>query len=71
MFLCAEELSVFNIVTRTHHQQKSASILFADGHVTARPNRNDRFTVDARDFQGLYDSFSKILSVFEQADLEP
>jgi prepilin-type N-terminal cleavage/methylation domain-containing protein/prepilin-type processing-associated H-X9-DG protein len=71
MFLCAEELSAFNILPRTHHQQKSASILFSDGHVSARPNRDARFTVDARDFLGLYDSFSKILSVFEQADLEP
>jgi prepilin-type N-terminal cleavage/methylation domain-containing protein/prepilin-type processing-associated H-X9-DG protein len=71
MFLCAEELSVFNIVPRTHHQQKSASILFADGHVSAHPNRDGRFTVDARDFLELYNSFGKILNVFEQADLEP
>jgi prepilin-type processing-associated H-X9-DG protein len=58
-------------VPRTHHQQKSASILFADGHVSAQPNRDARFTVDARDFLELYNSFGKILNVFEQADLEP
>ena len=70
IFLCPEELSVFNVKPRTHHAQKSAGILFTDGHVVAHSNKDKKFTVEIRDFGELYDSFSKILQVFEQADME-
>lgn len=71
MFLCGDELSAFNITTRTHHQQKMASILFADGHVISHANKDGKFTVDVRDYAELPDSFSKIMNVFEQADTQP
>ena len=67
----APEMDAFNVLTRTHHQQKSVSILFTDGHVTATANRNERFTVDSRNYAELRDSFNKILKVFEQADTAP
>lgn len=70
MFLCPEELAAFNVKPRTHHKQQSAGILFADGHVIARSNKDRKFTVKITDFGELYDTFSKILQVFEQGDAE-
>jgi prepilin-type processing-associated H-X9-DG protein len=69
-FLCPPDLDSFNIKPRTHHQQRIASILFADGHVRSRPNKDGRFTVDVRDYAQLYEGFNKILGVLEQADNE-
>lgn len=71
MFLCPPEFEAFNVKSRTHHRRKNADILFADGHVVSRLNRDGRFTVDVRDYTEIRNSFSKILSVFEQADAEP
>ena len=70
MFLCPEDLASFNVKPRTHHNQQSAGILFADGHVIARSNKDKKFTVEIRDFGELYDTFSKILQTLEQADTE-
>ncbi|HOX55348.1 MAG TPA: DUF1559 domain-containing protein [Candidatus Paceibacterota bacterium] len=71
LFLCPDDLAVFNVKPRTHHQQRIADILFADGHVATRPNRDGRFTVDVRDYAHVRDSFNRILAVLEQADTEP
>ena len=71
LFLCPPDLDVFNVKPRTHHQQKSANILFADGHTVSRPNADARWTVDVQDYSQLRGSFSRILSVLEQGDLEP
>jgi prepilin-type N-terminal cleavage/methylation domain-containing protein/prepilin-type processing-associated H-X9-DG protein len=71
IFLCPPDLEAFNVRPRTHHRQKSANILFADGHTLSRPNRNSRFTVDLQDYSQLRDAFNQILKVLEQADLEP
>jgi prepilin-type N-terminal cleavage/methylation domain-containing protein/prepilin-type processing-associated H-X9-DG protein len=70
-FLCPEELASFNVKTRTHHRRQVVDILFADGHVVARRNDDQRFTVDVRDYAELRDCFNKILKVLEQADTEP
>jgi len=70
IFLCPPELETFNVKTRTHHRQKSATILFADGHVFSRGNKENRFTVDVTDYSQIRDSFNKILQVFERADTE-
>lgn len=70
MFLCLADLEAFNVKPRTHHRQKFANILFADGHVASCPNADGRFTVDIRDYAQLRDSFNKILEVLEQADTE-
>ena len=70
-FLCPPDLDAFNVRPRTHHRQRFADILFADGHAVSRPNRDGRFTVDVRDYGELRQSFDKILSVLERADAEP
>lgn len=70
-FLCPEDLAAFNVKPRTHHRQKLANIIFADGHAVARPNTGGRFTVDVRDYSEVREAFNKILGVLEQADLVP
>jgi prepilin-type N-terminal cleavage/methylation domain-containing protein/prepilin-type processing-associated H-X9-DG protein len=70
LFLCPPDLAPFNIKPRTHHRLQFADILFADGHALSRPNRNDRFVVDLRNYSEIRDAFNKILSVLEQADAE-
>ena len=70
LFLCPPDLASFNIKPRTHHRQRFADILFADGHALSRPNRNDRFVVDLRNYAEIRDAFDKILKVLEQADTE-
>lgn len=71
IFLCPDDLAAFNVKPRTHHQQKLAVILFADGHSAARPNKEARFTVDVRNYNELRGAFDKILGVLEQADTLP
>jgi prepilin-type N-terminal cleavage/methylation domain-containing protein/prepilin-type processing-associated H-X9-DG protein len=71
LFLCPEDLAAFNVKTRTHHRQKSATILFTDGHASTRPNRDNRFTVDVTDYSQVRHAFDKILQAFERADTEP
>ncbi len=68
MFLCPPELTAYNVRPQTHHRQKFADILFSDGHVESRPNTDQRFTVDVRDYAELHNSFGKILTLFEKAD---
>jgi prepilin-type N-terminal cleavage/methylation domain-containing protein len=70
-FLCPPEVAVFNVMPRTHHQQRFADILFSDGHAVSRPNKDGRFTMDLRDYAQIREAFSKILGVLEQADAEP
>lgn len=70
LFLCPQDLAAFNVKPRTHHRQKSATILFSDGHASVRPNKDNRFTVDVTDYSQVRDSFNKILQAFERADTE-
>lgn len=69
-FLAPPGMATYGIVSRTHHQQKSANILFADGHSLARPNTAARFTVDLTGEANIYASFDMILKVLEAADKE-
>jgi len=71
MLLTPPDLAAFNVKSRTNHRQKSADILFSDGHARSRPNGDGRFTVDLRDYAEIRDAFNKILKVLEQADTEP
>jgi prepilin-type N-terminal cleavage/methylation domain-containing protein len=71
MFLCPEDLAIFNVKPRTHHQQQSATVFFADGSVVAYSNTDKRFNVDVTDYGQVRNAFNRILEVFEQADAEP
>jgi len=68
LFLCPPGMEAFNVTPRTHHRQKFADILFADGHATSSPNRDSRYTVDVSDYAQVRQSFDKILKVLEKAD---
>jgi prepilin-type processing-associated H-X9-DG protein len=69
-FLCPPDLAPYGVKTSTHHRQRSANILFADGHVRSRSNSDRRFTVDVTNYGDLTSSFDRILKVLEQADTE-
>ena len=69
-FLCGSGMATFGINPSTHHLQRTADILFADGHSLSRPNRDGRFLVDLRDSAEVRSAFDKILTVLEQADTE-
>jgi prepilin-type processing-associated H-X9-DG protein len=69
-FLCAPGMGTFGISPSTHHQQRFANILFADGHTLSRPNADQRFTVNLGDNVNLYSAFDLILKVLERADAE-
>jgi prepilin-type N-terminal cleavage/methylation domain-containing protein len=71
LFLCPPDLAPFNVKPRTHHQQRSASILYADGSAVSGRNPDGRFTVDLNNYAEIRDAFNKILKVLEQADAEP
>jgi prepilin-type N-terminal cleavage/methylation domain-containing protein len=70
-FLCPRDLAAFNVKSRTHHRQRLADILYADGSVVSRRNTDGRFTVDLRNYGDIYDAFSRILRVLETADVVP
>jgi len=67
-FLCPPDLAVFNVKPRTHHLQRSADILFSDGHVLSGPNADGQFTVNLLNYADISDAFDKILQVLEHAD---
>ena len=69
-FLCSPVVAAFNVKPRTHHKQRTASVLFTDGHVAIQPNTDRRYTVNLQNNAELYDAFNRILQVIERADLE-
>ncbi len=71
IFLCPPDLATFGVKPSTHHHQRNADILFADGHVVARQNDDGRFTVDLTNYADIVNAFDRILKVLEQADTEP
>lgn len=70
-FVCTPALAAFRVTPSTHHQQRLADILFADGHALSRPNAEARFTVNLGENFNLNASFDTILNVFETADALP
>jgi len=69
-FLCPAGLAGAGITPSTHHQRKSANILFSDGHAVSRPNTNGQFEVDLS-LTNLKQAFTLILGVLEKADTQP
>jgi len=69
-FLCTPGLATFGVNPSSHHRQRFADILFADGHAVSRANYDARFTVDLGVSFDLHSAFNAILKVLEQADTE-
>jgi prepilin-type processing-associated H-X9-DG protein len=70
-FLCPHGFAPFGITSSTHHQQKTANVLFSDGHAVGYANPNGRFTVNLIGAVNPYSAFDLILKVFDQADSQP
>ncbi len=70
-FICSPAMATFGITPSTHHERRTADILFSDGHTVSRPNRDNRFVVDLSNYADTADAFNKILTVLERADEEP
>ncbi len=70
LFLCPPELGAFNVKPRTHHRQRYANVLYADGGAVSRPNVNGRYLVDLRDYSEIRSAFDRILDVLERADAD-
>ena len=70
-FLCSPGMATYGIWPSTHHQQRAANILYADGHTQSGLNRDARFTVNLGGSVNLYTAFDLILKGFEAADQEP
>jgi prepilin-type N-terminal cleavage/methylation domain-containing protein/prepilin-type processing-associated H-X9-DG protein len=68
--IAPDGFAAFGVLPRTHHRERSAGILYADGHAAHAANTNRRFTVDMYDPAALRDAFSRILKVFERADAD-
>jgi len=69
-FVSPPGLESFNVITRTQHRRQAAQVLYSDGSVASRRNRDGRFTVNVSDYADLYNAFDRILRVFEYADDE-
>ena len=67
-FQCHEDMATFGVRPRTHHQQKVANVLYADGSCMGIANADGRMTVDIRSYSALHDTFNRILKIFEYAD---
>jgi type II secretory pathway pseudopilin PulG len=65
-FLAHSSLAAFQVKTRTSHQRKACTVLFASGSVATLPNRDDAFTVNIG--TAPYDALDRILAMFELAD---
>jgi prepilin-type N-terminal cleavage/methylation domain-containing protein/prepilin-type processing-associated H-X9-DG protein len=65
-FIAPPMMAMFNVRTRTHHQQRVVNALYVDAHVSTHKNVNDRYQVDVA--VSVYDSLSRILTVLEALD---
>ncbi|MCG3181027.1 MAG: hypothetical protein BIFFINMI_03394 [Phycisphaerae bacterium] len=65
-YLCDPSLAVFHVIQRTNHRQENVNVLYSDGHVGTLSNADGKFTVDVG--ASPYDSFAKMLGIFENAD---
>lgn len=67
-FAASPEFEAFGIKPRTHHAEKVANALRADGHAESLSNRDRRFTVSLDTYEALQDAFGQILGALEHAD---
>jgi hypothetical protein len=65
-FFAPPIMAMFNVRTRTHHQQRVVNALYIDSHVSTNKNVNDRYKVDVA--VSVYDTLSRILAVLESLD---
>lgn len=57
---------LFGVYSQTNHEQKTANMLYADGHAAMQSNDKAQFTIDAG--TNPWNSLPQILAAFERAD---
>lgn len=67
-FLAPQQMSLFNLRTRTHHRKRFANALYTDGHASEHENTGGRFTVNVS--LSVYNTLDRILKNFELLDRE-
>ena len=68
-FIASGQDAMWNIYTRTHHQQRVVNALYTDIHASTHLNTNNRFQM--RIAIPYLRTIDKILSLFEELDAEP
>ena len=67
-FQVPPEFDAFGIRPRTHHGEKLANVVYADGHAASLSNAGRQYTVTLDSSESLRDAFGQILGVLEKAD---
>lgn len=62
-------MSAFGIVSRTHHQRRTTSVLYSDGSVIAVPNAGGLLVLDLDDPAAMSNPFERMLTMFEAVDI--
>jgi prepilin-type N-terminal cleavage/methylation domain-containing protein/prepilin-type processing-associated H-X9-DG protein len=69
-YLVSREMEMFGVKTHTHHRQRLVNFLYSDGHVSSKPNRGRKYTIDMINASGIHRSFDLMLQKLELADSE-
>ena len=69
-YLVSPEMAMFGVKTHTHHRQQVVNILYSDGHVSSKANRDGKYTINMINATGIHRSFEIMVQKFEQADSE-
>jgi len=67
-FIAPGSMAVFNLYTRTHHDQRVVNALYTDVHAETHKNTDDRYQVNLS--MSVYNTLDRILSIFEDLDSE-
>ena len=69
-YIVSPEMAMFGVRLNTHHKRRLVDVLYSDGHVSAKNNRDGRFSIDLVNATGIHRSFDLILQRFEEVDSE-
>jgi len=65
-FIAPPSMAMFNLYTRTHHDQRVVNALYTDGHAETHMNTDDRYQVNLS--TSVYHTLDRILTIFEELD---
>jgi prepilin-type N-terminal cleavage/methylation domain-containing protein/prepilin-type processing-associated H-X9-DG protein len=67
-YIVSPDMAMFGVKPNTHHRRRLVNILYADGSVSVKNNRDAGYTIDLVNAGGIHRSFEMILEKFERAD---
>jgi len=65
-FIAPSSMAMFNLYTRTHHDQRVVNALFSDGHAKTYANTDNQYQVNLS--MSVYNTLDRILTIFEDLD---